>query len=89
LIYSIIKIYPLLHDIHRNMCIQDDSDCAVADRLAALLHARDIKPGDFVAVFATNSPEMVVCIHALSKLGAVAALINTNLRGRPFPRDMP
>lgn len=56
----------------------------MADRLAALLHDRDIRPGDFVAVFTINSPEMVVCIHALSKLGAVAALINTNLRGRTF-----
>lgn len=29
----------------------------------------------------TNSPEMVVTIYALSKLGVVAALINVNLRG--------
>jgi acyl-CoA synthetase (AMP-forming)/AMP-acid ligase II len=39
--------------------------------------------GDFVAVFTTNSPEMVVCIYALAKLGAIAPLINTNLRGMP------
>lgn len=31
----------------------------------------------------TNSPEMVVALYALSKLGAVAAMINTNLRGKP------
>lgn len=53
----------------------------MVDRLAALLHQRGIRTGDFVAVFTTNSPEMVVCIYALAKLGAVAALINTNLRG--------
>lgn len=29
----------------------------------------------------TNSPEMVVTAYALSKLGAVGALINVNLRG--------
>ena len=29
----------------------------------------------------SNSPEMVMTILALQKLGAVAALINTNLRG--------
>lgn len=51
------------------------------DRLAALLHERDIHSGDFVAVFATNSPEMIVILYALSKLGATAALININLRG--------
>lgn len=29
----------------------------------------------------TNSPEMVIMFYALSKLGVVAALINTSLRG--------
>lgn len=56
----------------------------LVDRLAALLHSRDIKTGDFVAVFNTNSPEMVVSIYALAKLGAVAALINNNLRDDTF-----
>ena len=32
----------------------------------------------------TNSPEMIITILALSKLGAVAALINSALRGN-FP----
>ena len=54
---------------------------AVVDRMAALLKSRDIKPGDTVGVFTTNSPEMVMTVYALSKLGAVAAMINTNLRG--------
>ena len=54
---------------------------AVVDRMAALLKSRDINPGDTVGVFTTNSPEMVVTVYALSKLGAVAAMINTNLRG--------
>lgn len=58
---------------------------AVVDRFAALLHARDIKTGDVVGVFTTNSPEMVVTIYALSKLGAVSALINTSLRGMDNP----
>ena len=35
-------------------------------------------------MFTTNSPEMIITILALSKLGAVAALINTNLRGSAF-----
>jgi acyl-CoA synthetase (AMP-forming)/AMP-acid ligase II len=51
-------------------------------RLAAFLGGRKIGCGDFVAVYTTNSPEMVITILALSQLGAVAALINTNLRGK-------
>lgn len=53
----------------------------VVDRFAALLHARGINSGDMVGVFTTNSPEMVITLYALSKLGAAAALINTSLRG--------
>ncbi|KKK13749.1 putative bifunctional fatty acid transporter and acyl-CoA synthetase [Aspergillus rambellii] len=56
----------------------------LADRMATLLHRKEIKAGHFVAVFTTNSPEMIVIIYALSKLGAVAALINTNLRDDTF-----
>ena len=53
----------------------------MADRLAALIHTRNVRAGDSVGVFTTNSPEMVVLLYALAKLGAVAAMINTNLRG--------
>ncbi|XRM39061.1 hypothetical protein ABZX51_002440 [Aspergillus tubingensis] len=56
----------------------------LVDRFASLLQTKDIHAGDFVGVFTTNAPEMVVTIYALSKLGAVAALINTNLRDDTF-----
>ncbi|PLB34192.1 putative bifunctional fatty acid transporter/acyl-CoA synthetase (FAT1) [Aspergillus candidus] len=56
----------------------------LVDRFAALLHSRGIKKGDFVGVFTINSPEMVVAIYALAKLGAVASLLNTNLRDDTF-----
>lgn len=49
-------------------------------RLAAFLSENGIQSKDIIAVFTTNSPEMVITILALSKLGAVAGLINTNLR---------
>lgn len=55
----------------------------MVDRFAALLQSLDVQAGEFVGVFMTNSPEMVVALYALSKLGAVAAMINTNLRGKP------
>ncbi|KIV91227.1 hypothetical protein PV10_05788 [Exophiala mesophila] len=51
-----------------------------ADRLATILCRHGIRPGQCVAVFSTNSPEMIIACLALSKLGSVMALINTNLR---------
>ncbi|EED20673.1 bifunctional fatty acid transporter/acyl-CoA synthetase (FAT1), putative [Talaromyces stipitatus ATCC 10500] len=55
-----------------------------ADRLAAYVYAQGIRTGDFVAVYTINSPEMVFIVYALSKLGVVAAMINTNLRDETF-----
>jgi acyl-coenzyme A synthetase/AMP-(fatty) acid ligase len=51
------------------------------DRLAGLLTGWEVKSGDIVAVFATNSPEMVFAIAAVTKLGAIPALINSALTG--------
>jgi acyl-CoA synthetase (AMP-forming)/AMP-acid ligase II len=50
--------------------------------LAEILHRNGVGPGSFVAVFMTNSPEMVFTILALAKLGAVPALINIALRSK-------
>jgi acyl-coenzyme A synthetase/AMP-(fatty) acid ligase len=50
-------------------------------RFAAFLSENGVKCKDFVGVLMTNSPEMVIAVLSLSKLGAVAALININLRG--------
>ncbi|KAK7902518.1 hypothetical protein LTR67_002164 [Exophiala xenobiotica] len=55
--------------------IQDD-----ADRLATLFDRFGVAAGECVAVFTTNSVEMITTCLALSKLGAIMALINTNLR---------
>ncbi|CAH0035249.1 unnamed protein product [Clonostachys rhizophaga] len=49
-------------------------------KLAALLQERGIVSGDTVAFMTSNSPEMIVALAAVSKLGAVPALINTALR---------
>ncbi|KAG2413601.1 hypothetical protein HFD88_002790 [Aspergillus terreus] len=56
----------------------------IVDRFAAFLQSRGVKSGDTIGVFTTNSPEMVVTVYALSKLGAVSALINTSLRDDTF-----
>ena len=52
----------------------------VADGLAEIIHTRGVKSGDFVAVFMTNSSEMVFALLALSKIGGIPALINNSLR---------
>ncbi|RDW89159.1 bifunctional fatty acid transporter synthetase (FAT1) [Coleophoma cylindrospora] len=53
-------------------------------KFAKVLQDNGLGTGDFIAVFTANSPEMVVSILAISRLGAVGALINTNLRGDTF-----
>jgi acyl-coenzyme A synthetase/AMP-(fatty) acid ligase len=51
-------------------------------RLAAFFTKEGIKKGDAVAVFTTNSPEMLIIYLALSKLSAICGFININLRGQ-------
>ncbi|KAI1610633.1 fatty-acyl-CoA synthase [Exophiala viscosa] len=50
------------------------------DELAVGLLDLGVQNGDIVAVFMTNSPEMVFTVYALTKLGAAPALINNALR---------
>ena len=56
---------------------------ADVDKFAAILQQKGIGEGDYVAVFMTNCPEMVIAFCALSKLGAIPALINAALRSMP------
>ncbi len=48
-----------------------------AEKMARQLLACGIKPGHHVAALASNSPEYVVLIHALIKIGAVLIALNT------------
>jgi acyl-CoA synthetase (AMP-forming)/AMP-acid ligase II len=54
------------------------------DALAEILHQNGVTVGSFVAVFMSNTPEMVFTIIAISKLGAVPAMINIALRSMSF-----
>ncbi|MFW0787211.1 long-chain-acyl-CoA synthetase [Gordonia sp. CPCC 206044] len=57
-------------------------DCnAEANRIAADLAARGIGRGDVVAILAKNCPEVVLCMLATVKLGAIAGMINHHQRG--------
>lgn len=53
-------------------------------RIAHTLAAAGVEQGDVVALFAENSPFYVAAVLGASRVGATAALINTNLRGRPL-----
>ena len=57
---------------------------AMSNRLANYLSEQGIERGDTVSVIMENRIEFLATIVALNKLGAVGALINTNLTGRPL-----
>jgi len=56
----------------------------LANRYAHALKARGIGHGDTVSLMMENRIEFLTALVAISKLGAISALINTNLRGRPL-----
>lgn len=50
-----------------------------ADRIAELLHVRDVAKGDRVAYMGENSPEFLMTLFACAQIGAVFVPINTRL----------
>ncbi len=57
---------------------------ALANQYAHTLKAEGVNRGDTVSVIMENRIEFLALIVGLNKLGATAALINTNLTGRPL-----
>lgn len=57
---------------------------AKSNQLAHTLAARGLGKGDTVSVILENRIEFLSVIIALNKIGVTAALINTNLRGKPL-----
>ena len=55
-----------------------------ANRYANYLSSIGVKTGDVVSVVMENRIEFLQTVIALNKIGAIAGLINTNLRGRPL-----
>lgn len=53
-------------------------------RVAHVLAGAGVKRGDVVVLLAENSPFYVASVLGISRIGATAALVNTNLRGRPL-----
>ena len=50
------------------------------DQIASGFFTLGVRNGDIVSVFMSNSPEFEFVVYALSKLGAVSSLMNSNLR---------
>ncbi|HWD29166.1 MAG TPA: long-chain-acyl-CoA synthetase [Rhizomicrobium sp.] len=59
-----------------------------ANRVARWARGQNIGRGDAVALLMENRPEYVATWLGLLKVGAVAALINTNLRGQPLAHSI-
>jgi len=59
-----------------------------ANRTAHWAHAQGIVRGDTVALLMENRPEYLASWLGLLKVGASAALINTNLRGSPLAHSI-
>ncbi len=59
-----------------------------ADRVARQLAWLGVARGDRVAVCATNRPELVVLVHAVSRLGAVLAPLNVRLTAEELARQL-
>ncbi len=59
-----------------------------ANRVARWAQAQGIGQGDVVALLMENRPEFVIQWMGLAKIGAVTALINTNLTGRPLAHSL-
>lgn len=51
---------------------------------AHVLHDAGVRPGEVVALIGPNAPEYLAWVFACTRVGATAALINTNLEGRPL-----
>lgn len=54
---------------------------AWVNRLANLFKLQGIESGDCVALMFENRPELLACVLAANKLGAIAGMVNHNQRG--------
>ncbi|MGH6872495.1 MAG: long-chain-acyl-CoA synthetase [Rhizomicrobium sp.] len=61
---------------------------ALANRYAHWARAQGVAPGEAVALLMDNRPEYIAAWLGLLKAGAIAALINTNLRGAPLAHSI-
>lgn len=59
-----------------------------ANQIAHYLISLDIQPGDVVALFMENRPDYLCCMAAITKTGAIAALINNSQMGKVLTHSL-
>lgn len=59
-----------------------------ANQIAHYLISLGIKPGDVVALFMENRPDYLCCMAAITKTGAIAALINNSQTGKVLTHSL-
>ena len=57
---------------------------AATSARAHVLSDAGVRPGEVVALIGPNAPEYLAWVFACTRVGATAALINTNVQGRPL-----
>ena len=61
---------------------------AWTNRHAGLFRAHGVGAGDTVAILMENRPEVLACVAAAVKLGAIAAMLNHNQRGEVLAHSL-
>ncbi len=61
---------------------------AWANRIAAVLRARGVGHGDGVAILMDNRAEVLACVAATVKLGAIAGMLNPQQRGEVLAHSL-
>jgi acyl-CoA synthetase (AMP-forming)/AMP-acid ligase II len=61
---------------------------AWVNQLARALRADGVEPGNVVGLLMENHPAGLACAAALAKLGAVAGMLNPNLRAEPLAHSV-
>ena len=61
---------------------------AQANRVAAVLRDQGVKSGDAVAILMENRAEVLICVAAVLKLGAIAGMLNHQQRGEALSHSL-
>ena len=71
---------PLVHYFDRSITVAEIDE--MSDALAAALQQRGVRPGDRIAMYLQNIPQVMLTVLAAWKCGAVVVPCNPMLRGR-------
>ncbi|GAM30565.1 putative very-long-chain acyl-CoA synthetase [Acinetobacter calcoaceticus] len=58
------------------------------NRIAHLLKKQGVRAGDCVALMFSNSPELLACLFAVNKIGAIAGMLNHHQNGKALEHSL-